>query len=47
VAIGTLAGGYFEKKIGDSHVLLMFVAVIGCGYAAVSAMDAGVEKGKL
>jgi O-antigen ligase len=47
VAIGTLAGGYFEKNIGDSHVLLMFVAVIGCGYAAVSAMDAGVEKGKL
>lgn len=39
VSVAILAGGYFEKNIGDSHVLLMFVAVIGCGYAAIYAQE--------
>ena len=39
VSIAILAGGYFEKNIGDSHVLLMYVAAIGAGYAAVSAQE--------
>lgn len=43
VSVAILAGGYFEKNIGDSHVLLMYVAVIGCGYAAV-ALDVAVEE---
>jgi putative inorganic carbon (HCO3(-)) transporter len=33
--IAMMAGGYFEKNLGDSEVLVMFLAVIGCGYAAV------------
>jgi len=37
--IAILAGGYYEKNIGDSHVLLMFVAILGCGYAAVAAQE--------
>jgi putative inorganic carbon (hco3(-)) transporter len=36
VTLAILAGGYFEKNIGDSHVLALFLAVIGCGYAAVA-----------
>lgn len=33
--LAILAGGYFEKNIGDSHVLVLFLAVVGSGYAAV------------
>ncbi len=35
VIIGMMVGGYFEKNLGDSEVLVMFLAVIGCGYVAV------------
>ena len=35
VIVAILAGGYYEKNIGDSHVLIMFLAVVGCGYAAI------------
>ena len=35
VIIAILVGGYYEENIGDSDVLGMFLAVIGCGYVAV------------
>ena len=35
VIIGVLVGGLFEYNLGDSEVLMMFVSVIGLGYAAV------------
>jgi putative inorganic carbon (HCO3(-)) transporter len=37
--IAILAGGYYEKNIGDSHVLVLFLAIIGCGYAAVACIE--------
>jgi putative inorganic carbon (hco3(-)) transporter len=39
VGIAILAGGYFEKNIGDSHVLALFLAVTGCGYAAAAQVE--------
>ena len=38
-SIAILAGGYYEKNIGDSHVLALFLAVTGCGYAAASLLE--------
>jgi O-antigen ligase len=35
VIIGMMVGGIFEYNLGDSEVLMMFVSVIGLGYAAV------------
>ena len=35
VTIGILVGGIFEYNLGDSEVLMMFVCVVGLGYAAV------------
>jgi O-antigen ligase len=35
VMIAVLLGGYFEVNLGDSEVLGMFLAVVGCGYVAV------------
>jgi putative inorganic carbon (hco3(-)) transporter len=37
--IAILAGGYYEKNIGDSHVLALFLAVVGCGYAAAAFIE--------
>ena len=37
VIIGVLVGGVWEYNLGDSEVLMMFVSVIGLGYAAVQA----------
>jgi len=37
--IAILAGGYYEKNIGDSHVLALFLAVTGCGYAAAAILE--------
>lgn len=34
VIIGVMLAGYFEVNLGDSEVLGMFLAVLGCGYAA-------------
>ena len=34
VLIATLVTGMFELNLGDSEVLLLFLAVTGCGYAA-------------
>jgi len=35
VIIGALVGGLFEHNLGHSEVLMMFMSVIGLGYAAV------------
>lgn len=35
VILGILVGGYFEVNLGDSEVLAMFMAILGCGYVAV------------
>jgi len=37
--IAILAGGYYEKNIGDSHVLALFLAIVGCGYAAAACIE--------
>jgi putative inorganic carbon (HCO3(-)) transporter len=37
--IAILAGGYYEKNIGDSHVLALFLAITGCGYAAAAMLE--------
>lgn len=34
VVIGTLASGWYEHNLGDSEVLMEFLTVISCGYAA-------------
>jgi putative inorganic carbon (HCO3(-)) transporter len=39
VTIAVLLGGYFEVNLGDSEVLGMFLAVLGCGYVAVLAAE--------
>ena len=38
VIIGILVGGIFEFNLGDSEVLMMFVSVLGLGYAAVHSI---------
>lgn len=35
VTIGVLVGGLFEYNLGDSEVLMMFVAVVGLAYSAL------------
>jgi O-antigen ligase len=35
VIIGVLVGGLFEYNLGDSEVLMMFVAVVGLAYSAL------------
>lgn len=40
VTIGILVGGLFEYNLGDSEVLMMFVCVVGLGYAAVENVGA-------
>ena len=35
VIVAFLLGGYFEVNWGDSEVLGMFLAVVGCGYSAL------------
>jgi putative inorganic carbon (HCO3(-)) transporter len=39
VMIGVLIGGYEELNLGDSEVLGMFLAVVGCGYIAVNEVN--------
>jgi putative inorganic carbon (HCO3(-)) transporter len=39
VLIAILISGWFEKNLGDSEVLGMFLAVVGCGYVAVFQGD--------
>jgi len=39
VVIGILISGWGEKNLGDSEVLGMFLAIVGCGYAAVASLE--------
>ncbi len=39
VTIAALVGGLLEYNLGDSEVLMMFVSVIGVGYAAVAQAE--------
>ncbi len=39
VTIGILVGGLFEYNLGDSEVLMMFVATISLGYAALANIE--------
>jgi len=39
VTIGVLVGGTLEYNLGDSEVLMMFVSVVGLGYAAVAQTE--------
>ncbi len=38
VIIAVLLAGLYEKNLGDSEVLSMFLAVIGCGYVALDTL---------
>lgn len=37
VIIAVMVGGYFEVNLGDSEVLAMFLAAVGCGYSICRA----------
>ena len=39
VTIAVLIGGFYEVNLGDSEVLAMFLAVVGCGYVAIMQRD--------
>lgn len=39
VMIAFLIAGFFEVNTGDSEVLAMFLAIIGCGYVAVKQVE--------
>lgn len=41
VVVGVLVGGIFEYNLGDSEVLMMFVSVLGLGYAALRNIEQG------
>jgi putative inorganic carbon (hco3(-)) transporter len=47
VMIGVLVSGYYELNLGDSEVLAMFLAVVGCGYAALAAAKQGSLEANL
>ncbi len=45
VTIGILVGGLFEHNLGDSEVLMMFVSVVGLGYAALKNLKRnGIDR---
>ena len=39
VVIAILIGGIFEHNLGDSEVLMMFLATVSCGYLAVESAE--------
>src|SRR5262249_35598651 len=39
VIVAFMVGGYFEVNFGDSEVLGMFLAVMGCGYVAADITE--------
>ena len=41
--IGTMVGGVFEKNLGDTEVLTMFLVILCCGYLAAEPVAAGDE----
>ena len=42
--IAVMVSGWGEVNLGDSEVLAMFLAVIACGYVAVSSLRSDLEK---
>ena len=36
VTVAMMVAGFYEKNLGDSEVLVLLLAVIGCGYVAMS-----------
>jgi O-antigen ligase len=43
--LAILIGGVFEHNLGDSEVLVLFLAIVSCGYLAVEAVNAGQSEG--
>jgi hypothetical protein len=45
--LGVLIGGMLEHNLGDSEVLVLFLSMIGCGYAALeqTATEDRVDAG--
>lgn len=43
VTIGILVGGLFEYNLGDSEVLMMFVSVVGLGYAGLKSLESAQQ----
>ena len=39
--LGVAVGGFFEVNLGDSEVLMMFLAALACGYLAREQAEAG------
>jgi len=39
--LGVAVAGFFEVNLGDSEVLMMFLAVLACGYVAREQVEAG------
>ena len=39
--LGVAVAGFFEVNLGDSEVLMMFLAVLACGYLAREQVEAG------
>jgi O-antigen ligase len=44
VVIAVMLEGFFELNLGDSEVLGMFLAVVGCGYAALESLKVRREE---
>lgn len=44
VTIAMMIGGLYEKNLGDSEVLVMLLAVIGCGYVELNEMRHSTGK---
>jgi len=44
VTMAILVAGFFEYNLGDSEVLAMFLAVLGCGYVAVASVVAREQR---
>lgn len=43
--VGTLLVAYYEVNLGDSEVLILFLAVVSCGYVAIDRVRARKAEG--
>lgn len=44
--VAILVGGVFEHNLGDSEVLILFLAVMSCGYIAVESVNRARDAGR-
>jgi putative inorganic carbon (hco3(-)) transporter len=44
VILAVMVSGFYELNLGDSEVLGMFLAVLGCGYVACSGSQTSPER---